>query len=332
MAAVALLVVTPIYLEQSHLLRAEGPATGLLFLTVGAAFMWSEHPTGRRGMIFAILCAVTFALGILIKLLDVLAIVPIALLVLARIWHICHEPHSKIWVSLWPIAAAIVSAAITALIVLAPFVGSANALVDQVVAFHLAAKEIMIASRSENVHTSGEFFYTKRLLVAAAAMSVLVGGMRRDWRILPLLAWFLTSVILLLVQVPLWSRHAIALIPPMIAIIVQGLKGLPMIPLRRSISWEQRGAMLMSARPPACSRSRSRTTQKRRPAPAPSRRSDRLQRSLSGCGALALGTVVLSLRQDYHHYRHLVIWGPNSAHQWMAQVAANLHVAPDTIG
>jgi hypothetical protein len=52
----------------------------------------------------------------------------------------------------------------------------------------------------------------------------------------------------------------------------------------------------------------------------------------SGCGALALGTVVLSLRQDYHHYRHLVIWGPNSAHQWMAQVAANLHVAPDTIG
>jgi hypothetical protein len=222
MAAVALLVVTPIYLEQSHLLRAEGPATGLLFLTVGAAFMWSEHPTGRRGMIFAILCAVTFALGILIKLLDVLAIVPIALLVLARIWHICHEPHSKIWVSLWPIAAAIVSAAITALIVLAPFVGSANALVDQVVAFHLAAKEIMIASRSENVHTLGEFFYTKRLLVAAAAMSVLVGGMRRDWRILPLLAWFLTSVILLLVQVPLWSRHAIALIPPMIAIIVQG--------------------------------------------------------------------------------------------------------------
>src|SRR5262249_16518178 len=72
MAAVALLIVTPMYLAQSHLLRAEGPAIGLLFLTVGAAFMWSDHPTGRRGKVFAVLCGATLALGILIKLLDIL--------------------------------------------------------------------------------------------------------------------------------------------------------------------------------------------------------------------------------------------------------------------
>ena len=108
--------------------------------------MWSEHPTGRSGMIFAILCAVTLALGVLIKLLDVLAVVPIILLVVARIWHIRHEPSSKFWVNFWPIAAAIVAAGITTLIVLAPFVGSANALVDQVVTFHLAAKQMMIAA------------------------------------------------------------------------------------------------------------------------------------------------------------------------------------------
>jgi 4-amino-4-deoxy-L-arabinose transferase-like glycosyltransferase len=49
-AAVALLVVTPMYLQQSHLLRAEGPATGLLFLTVGAAFMWYRSiQSGERG-------------------------------------------------------------------------------------------------------------------------------------------------------------------------------------------------------------------------------------------------------------------------------------------
>ena len=285
-AAVSLLVVTPMYLEQSHLLRAGGPATGLLFLTIGAAFMWSEHPTGRRGMTSAILSAVTLALGVLIKLLDVLAVVPIVLLVLARIWHIRHEPAPKIWVSLWPIAAAIVAAATTTLIVLAPFAGSANALIDQVITFHLAAKKMMIASRSENVHTLGEFFYANRVLVAVAAISVLVAVMRRNWRIVPLLAWFLASVILLLVQVPLWSRHAIVLIPPMIAIVVLGLRDLPTIPLRRPISWEQSGALLM--------------------------------------GVFALGIVVLSLRQDYQHYRTLVVWGPNSADQWMVQVAADL--------
>jgi hypothetical protein len=240
-------------------------------------------------MVFAVLCAVTLVLGFLIKLLDVLALVPIVLLVLARIWHIRYEPSPKIWISLWPIAAATVVAAITTLIVLAPFVGSANALVDQVVTFHLAAKKMMIASQSENVHTLGQFFYANRVLAAVAVISVLVTVMRRDWRILPLLAWFLASLILLVVQVPLWGRHAIVLIPPLIAIVVLGLKGLPMIPMRRPITWEQRGALLM--------------------------------------GVLALGTIAWGVRHDYHHYRDLLTWGPNSADQWIAQVAADLERA-----
>jgi 4-amino-4-deoxy-L-arabinose transferase-like glycosyltransferase len=285
-AAVALLIVTPMYLEQSHLLRAEGPATGLLFLSVGSAFMWLEHPTGRRGMIFAVLCAVSLALGVLIKLLDVLAFVPIVLLLLARIWQIRREPSSKISVSLWPIAAAIVAAAITTFVVLAPFVWSVNALVDQVVTFHLAAKKMMIASQSENVHTLSQFFYANRMLVAAAVFSVPITVGRRDWRIFPVLAWFLASLILLIVQVPLWPRHAIVLIPPLIAIVVLGLKGLPMIPIRGPIAWEQRGALLM--------------------------------------GVLVFGTVVLSARHDYHRYRDLLVWGPNSADQWVAQVATDL--------
>jgi hypothetical protein len=41
-------------------------------------------------------------------------------------------------------------------------------------------------------------------------------------------------------------------------------------------------------------------------------------------GVLAFGAVALSARHDYHHYRDLLIWGPNSANQWMAQVAADL--------
>jgi hypothetical protein len=216
-------------------------------------------------MVFAVLCAVTLVFGVLTKLLDVLALVPIVLLVLARIWSIRHEPSPNFWISLRPIAAAIVVATITTLIALAPFVGSANALVDQVVTFHLAAKKMMAASQGENVHTLGQFFYANRVLAAAAVISVLVTVMRRDWRILPLLAWFLASLILLVVQVPLWPRHAIVLIPPLIAIVVLGLKGLPVIPMRRPITWEQRGALLM--------------------------------------GVLALGTIAWSVRHDYRDYR-----------------------------
>jgi 4-amino-4-deoxy-L-arabinose transferase-like glycosyltransferase len=219
-AAVVLLMITPMYLEQSHILRAEGPAIGLLFLTVGAAFMWWEHPTGPKGIAFAVLCAVTLALGTLTKLLDVVAVVPIVLLLFARMWHIRHETSSKISVSLWPIAVAIAAAAITTLLILAPFAGCLNARVDQVVRFHLAARKMMIASQSDNVGILEQFFFANRALATAALVSASVTVLRHEWRIVPLLAWFVATFILLVLQVPLWPRHAIVLIPPLIAIVV----------------------------------------------------------------------------------------------------------------
>ena len=60
-------------------------------------------------------------MGIFIKLLDVTAVVPILLLVLARVWDIRHETSPGVWSSLLPIAAAIVAVVITTLIILAPF-------------------------------------------------------------------------------------------------------------------------------------------------------------------------------------------------------------------
>jgi 4-amino-4-deoxy-L-arabinose transferase-like glycosyltransferase len=149
-AAVVLLMITPMYLEQSHILRAEGPATGLLFLTVGAALLWYENPSGRKGMVYAVFCAVTLAFGILVKLLDVTAVAPIALLVFARLWQIRYENTSDILVSLRPIVAGIVAAVIASLIVLLPFQQTLGALVQQVISFHLAANKMMIATRSEN--------------------------------------------------------------------------------------------------------------------------------------------------------------------------------------
>jgi 4-amino-4-deoxy-L-arabinose transferase-like glycosyltransferase len=283
-AAVVLLAVMPMYLSQSHILEAEGPATAFLFLTIGAAFMWWEHPTGRRGMAFAVLCGVTLALGILVKLLDVTAIVPIVLLIFARIWHICHETSSNRWVSILPIAVAIAAAVIATLIILAFFLNSLDALVQQVVMFHLAARREMIASESGNIDTLAHFFARHRVLSTSAIVAVAITFMRREWRILPLLAWFLVTLVVVTFQVPLWPRHAIILIPPLIAIVVLGLKDLPAIPMRRPIAWEQRAALLM--------------------------------------GLLVFVIVIWGLRRDYHQYRDLQ--DANAADQWMAQVAADL--------
>ena len=289
-SAMILLVVTPMYLAQSHVLEAEGPATGFLFLTIGAALMWWEHPTGRRGMAFAILCAVTLSIGIFIKLLDVTAVVPILLLVLARIWHIRHETSPDVWSSLLPIVAAIFAAVITTLIILAPFLESMNALVQQVVMFHLAAKKAMVGSEFDvgNVQKLALFFVANRALSTLAFIGVVITVMRRDWRIVPLLAWFLTTLILLRIQVPLWPRHAVVLIPPLIAFVALGLRGLPVIPMRRPIAWQQGAALLM--------------------------------------GLLTLATVINSLRHDYYHDQDLRTQAATTG-QWMTQVAADVERA-----
>jgi 4-amino-4-deoxy-L-arabinose transferase-like glycosyltransferase len=287
-AAAVLLVATPMYLAQSQILQAEGPATAFLFLTIGAALMWWEHPVGRKGVTFAVLCAVTLALGILIKLLDIVAVVPILLLVLARIWHIRHDKSPNVWVSLRPIAAAIVTGVIATLIVLAPYLHSLNALVEQVVTFHLTARKTMINTEPANVHTLGQFFTANRVLSTVAIIGVAVTVMRRDWRIVPLLAWLLATLVVLSVHVPLWPQHAIVLIPPLIAIIALCLKDLPPIPMRWPNAWEHRAALLMSL--------------------------------------LTFAVVIFSIRQDYYLYRDLRVRAANYT-QRTAQIAADLERA-----
>ena len=284
--AVVLLIVTPMYLAQSHVLEAEGPATAFLFLTVGAALMWWEHPTGRKGMAFAVLSGVTLTIGILIKLLDVTAVQPILLIVLARIWRNRHEAGPDAWSIMRPIGAGIVAAVIATLIILAPFLRSLNALLAQVVTFHLEARDMMIASQSENVDTLGRFFAENGTLGTATIIGIAVAIIRRDWRIVFLVAWLLATLFVLLNQVPLWSHHTFVLIPPLIAIIALGVKDLPMIPIYRPIAWEQRAALLMSL--------------------------------------LAFAVVISSLRHDYHHYRYLRTQTPGIADQLMERVAADI--------
>lgn len=95
-AALVMVVAAPSYLEASQRLQAEGPATAFLFLAAAAAFIWWDHPTGRRGLALAASCGIALLLGTLTKLLDVTAIVPVLMLALARVWQIRREAGSSI--------------------------------------------------------------------------------------------------------------------------------------------------------------------------------------------------------------------------------------------
>ena len=247
--APVLLVITPTYLAQSQILQADGPATAFLFVTIGAALMWWKHPTGQSGIIYAHLCAVTLILGILTKLLDVTAVVPIGLLILARFWQLRHEAGASFWASLLPIVTGIVAVLITTLVILAPFLESLNALVQQVVTFHLLAKAAMIDKENANVDILRHFLSSNDVLTTATIIGVIVTVMHRNWRTVPLLAWLLATLIVLIIQVPLYPHHAIVLIPPMIAIVVLAVGDLLAV---RSIAWEQSAALLLGLFAFAC--------------------------------------------------------------------------------
>src|SRR5207249_2905924 len=67
----------------------------------------------------------------------------------------------------------------------------------------------------------------QRLLTSPMALLALFGTvlalLRRDWRVLPLLAWLLATLYLLWQQVLLFHHPLLTLIPPMIALAVIGI-------------------------------------------------------------------------------------------------------------
>jgi hypothetical protein len=224
LAAMGLLVSTPMFLRQSQVLEAEGPSTAFLLLSIGAALLWWETPLGKRGIWFAILCGATFSIGVLIKLLSVTAGIPILMMILWRIWTVRQENNPNGLSNLMPIALGFLSAATVDLIALMPFLSTLSSLLDQVVTYHLVGKRVW---HTDNLEILGRFVAANGLLAAAAGVGALLSLIRRDWRVIPLLAWLLTSIVVLATHLPLFSRHAIILVPPLIAIAVSGFGELP---------------------------------------------------------------------------------------------------------
>ena len=91
LAAMLLLVVNPLYLAQSQTIEAEVSSTALSLLAIGLAYLWWEHPEGRRGIFYAALTGIAISLSILCKLLSVSVFVPVALLMAARLWQIWNK-------------------------------------------------------------------------------------------------------------------------------------------------------------------------------------------------------------------------------------------------
>ncbi|HEY7413985.1 MAG TPA: phospholipid carrier-dependent glycosyltransferase, partial [Ktedonobacteraceae bacterium] len=221
LVALLLLVANPLYLAQSQTLEAEMPCVAFALLSVALVYLWWEHPDGAAGIVLAVLTSVTAVLSIFGKLFGLAVLVPIVLLALAHVWRVYRRPMQerqyKYKYSMTSLLIGIAAAAITGVLLLLPFISSWHQLVQSVITFHLAASKIFHSSQANNFSIISQVLVTPLGLLAL--LGTIVALLRRDWLVLPLLAWMLATLYLLWNEVPLFTHHLVILVPPLVALV-----------------------------------------------------------------------------------------------------------------
>jgi 4-amino-4-deoxy-L-arabinose transferase-like glycosyltransferase len=221
LVALLLLLVNPLYLAESQTLQAEAPSMAFTLLAIGFAFLWWKYPDGWRGVCWASLAGITLALSIFSKLLLVSTLIPIFSLMLARVWQIWRKQPGTNKRSWLPMLAGSGFALLASLLIVLPFLGSFQDFWSGVVTFHEVAAKTLPGTVVGNLHIMKPTLFSA--LGATAFYGTLTACLRRDWRVLPLLAWLLATIFLLARQYPLFNHHMIALEPPFIALAILGV-------------------------------------------------------------------------------------------------------------
>jgi hypothetical protein len=147
--------------------------------------------------------------------------VPIALLMVARLWQIWQKQPGTRLTGLLPILVGVTTCILTFVVFLLPFSGSYQAMLQSVITFHSTAAQVYSYSQKANISTLQNALTS--LLTLTAFFGIVAALLRRDWRVVPLIAWFFATLCLLWYQVPLFPHHLIALTPPLIALAVIGI-------------------------------------------------------------------------------------------------------------
>jgi uncharacterized membrane protein len=228
----ALLIVNPAYLQASQTIEAEGPQVAFSMLAIGFAYFWWERPSGKRGLCYASLCTLTLALSIFSKLFGLAALVPIGLLVLAHCWRVIQQTRqaqsfkqqtrSANNTGFAPFISLILGCAvflIATILILLPFAGVFQSFWSEVIAFHTSAIQTSTTTGNSGMIRD---FLLQNFISYTALYGTLVALLRRDWRVIPLLAWLLTLVYLLWRQAPLFGHHLVILVPVLVGLSIMG--------------------------------------------------------------------------------------------------------------
>jgi hypothetical protein len=199
--AALLLTFSPNYLRNSRQALAEVPALAPAILAVAAAFEYQR--SGRR--IWLVVSGVLLGVALLIKPIVAAVVVPIALAALLG-------PR----ISIRPlILVGLVSLAVVAAIVL--MTGFAT-VVDQMIDYRIKSRQVSGWSWSENLKViRGSLIARDQYgLFALGGAGVALGLLMRPRFAIPQLGWILATAALLAFYAPLFPKHVVIAIPPLV--------------------------------------------------------------------------------------------------------------------
>ena len=240
--AALLLAVDPLFLTESRTLQAEAPAISLEIVAVALA-LTSMQAESRRRIALAALAGAALGLGVMTKLFDVVAVIPVfaylalpmfsAALSPRRSTGIPNESDVRSGLRATGLAclACLGGALVVSLLVMLPFAENWSVAYDQVIRFHtIAARDAgggILGNFMTIAHVRSEY----PLWVAALAGCV-VSVWRRRWEAAPIALWLVASVAVLVQQRPLFLHHMALLAPPLVVLASMTASGVPEVARR----------------------------------------------------------------------------------------------------
>jgi 4-amino-4-deoxy-L-arabinose transferase-like glycosyltransferase len=208
LVASVLAATSPLYLHQSAIVQADGPAVAISIAALALALL-AVRETGLWRDALAAACGLALALSVGIKLLGVVAVVPVAIVLLGAA-----RGRGRL------VAAAVAGGVIGLIVVLLPALASPGAAFDDLVLSHLRAGQ-----------GQGSFGANLKLVVLRRDLPLELLGLagallalrRRDRSVVPPLAWVIVALLAVLFYQPLFPHHLVMLTPPLALLAAVGL-------------------------------------------------------------------------------------------------------------
>jgi 4-amino-4-deoxy-L-arabinose transferase-like glycosyltransferase len=197
LVAVLLAATSPLYVHQSAVVQADGPAVAVSMLSVALAIV-ASRAQGRSRDALGVATGLALALATGFKLLGAVTLVPIAIVLLTA-----GRGRGRLLI------VALGGGLVGSALVLLPAIAAPRTAFDQLVLLHLRASDTTQESLGSNLRLL--LLHRELPLELLAGLGVVIAVLRRDSAIIMPAAWLVASVLAVLFYHPLFPHHLVML-------------------------------------------------------------------------------------------------------------------------